>query len=914
MTHGSIDSDVSDTPGALPVGAKIGKYEIVQRLGTGGQSIVYKAYDALLDRHVAIKQVAPHLAADEKFLPRFREVVRQLAKLDCEEVVTIHDLIEDRAGVFIVMEFVEGHTLETMLSSSPGPAEVKAALQIIWRIAAGLAAIHKTGIIHRDLKPGNIIIGEGLRVKITDFGVAARAGAPVSMRLGTTKYMAPELFAGERVDGRADIYSLGMIAYEMLVGRGKFNEIFHEIVRDRHSEALRWMKWHSSPDQTAPPLDEANPTVPPALAAIVGKMLEKDPDRRYPDVEALGREIRASFSPKAQAQRAAGGAPRLSVEAAAQAEAGAATVGQPEATASGPEAAEGEPPTAELPREPMSLRKKLTLAAVAGGILLIVLAGVLIHLGARQAERRKRAEIAYSNAVELYNKAAKGETSQQRRAGFQAALKAFREIAASQQFSRLPVARQAYVKGTLCRAQLAVLDADWNETYDCSRMAEKALNDIEREYEDLGDWVKRARQELGDFEEYVGYQRMYVDAMRDVDSAMTAGDLEAAQAALDKAAEAARFLHREQRDRVLSIRRDVDEKKQQREFWAQVKDGDAQARKGDYAAAQSAYDRALSVLQSSQRKLSPKLLSDLRRTVELKKADLERERKYKQALVKAQSLEKSDKLAAAEAYEQAARIKPTEAGALMKKVQSLRYRHWMEEGQVALKAGRIEDAEKAFNSAKSVQETPAVAAALRSVRNLRDHHALVAQGDRLFFRQKNYDGALEKYREAQKLLRDPGVAKKITDCRYFIKLAEADGLRGKAQWDQARRAYEQAKRIKPAASAEVDQRLLLLEKDRKYAMHVTAGKEAWKKHDWSGAVAQFKQAQQEKDTPEVRDLISRVRYEQYVTLGREALDEESYNSALGYFKQAERLLATDEIKALIRQVKKALEQGSESGT
>jgi serine/threonine protein kinase len=202
MSGSGTGGKATGSAGGLPVGSKLGKYEIAERLGAGGEAIVYKGRDPLLDRYVAIKQVAPQLAEDEKFLDRFRDVVRRLSRLGCEEIVTIYELIEDENGT---LEFVEGHSIETTLATQPGPVEPKAVLQILWRIAAGLAQIHKAGIIHRDIKPANIIVGEGLRVKITDFGVAARAGVPASMRLGTTKYMAPELFAGTQVDGRADI-------------------------------------------------------------------------------------------------------------------------------------------------------------------------------------------------------------------------------------------------------------------------------------------------------------------------------------------------------------------------------------------------------------------------------------------------------------------------------------------------------------------------------------------------------------------------------------------------------------------------------------------------------------------------------------------------------------------------------------
>ena len=131
----------------LPKGAKVGKYEIVERLGMGGQAIVYKAHDPLLDRFVAMKQISSHLAGDEKFLERFRREAQILAKLgnEQESIVTIHELIEEERGLFIVMEYLAGHSLEAVLEDTSGPSEPKATLQILWRLAGALHAVHAAG-------------------------------------------------------------------------------------------------------------------------------------------------------------------------------------------------------------------------------------------------------------------------------------------------------------------------------------------------------------------------------------------------------------------------------------------------------------------------------------------------------------------------------------------------------------------------------------------------------------------------------------------------------------------------------------------------------------------------------------------------------------------------------------------------
>ncbi|MCP4375890.1 MAG: serine/threonine protein kinase, partial [bacterium] len=283
-------------------GELIGRYEVITRIAIGGQSIIYKCQDPALDRLVAIKQISTHLAEDKMFLDRFRTEAQILARLGAEqpEVVTIHDLLDDKQGLFIVMEFIEGISIERTLATNPGPVELKATLQILWRLCSALHTVHAAGVIHRDIKPSNIIITEGLRPMITDFGVAATSAGEASMVMGTTKYMAPELFSGEYVDGRADMYSLGFVAYEMLVGRDKFNEIFSDVVRDHTAEKVRWMKWHSNPKVSAPPLHTVNPDVPMALSNIVVKMTAKDSEQRFAGMEDLGRAIKQTFRPGAK--------------------------------------------------------------------------------------------------------------------------------------------------------------------------------------------------------------------------------------------------------------------------------------------------------------------------------------------------------------------------------------------------------------------------------------------------------------------------------------------------------------------------------------------------------------------------------------------------------------------------------------
>ncbi len=917
MTQPSQGRNTATTPGALPPGTKLGKYEIVEQLGSGGQSIVYKGYDSLLDRHVAIKQIAAHLAADQAFVERFREVAKQLAKLHCEQIVTIHDLIEEDAGLFVVMEFVQGHSIETTLRTNPEPVEPKAVLQIVWRIAAGLAAIHKAGIVHRDVKPGNIMVGEGLRVKITDFGVAARAGTPASMRLGTTKYMAPELFSGEGADARADIYSLGMIAYEMLLGRAKFNEIFQEVVRDPHSEALRWMKWHSSPEQLAPLLTEIDPTIPPAMSAIVERMMAKDPDDRYASVEELGREIRANFSPRAgrpigETRRAR----KLSLEGAAQAERRGGLVAEngDDLTVSplAPEAP-AEPATAEIPKQPMSRRKKLTLVGVVAGAAMVALIGLLVWNKIEQDRLTNEAYVLYNDAERIYKEAAQAPSAAEKRQKFAAAEKAFADVMNAYRDKARGVASQAGVMWYLAGAQQDVLGGDAQATGRDLKGAMDLNRQLQRSRGELYEWTQHMEGELDEFRTYWLQQREYADTMREARENLGNGKLDEALTLLrDKARKLAAM--EEQAKEVEALRQDILEKQKQEEYWARVREGEELAGKGNVEGAIAAWDKAIAVLDSAKATLPASIYKDLKDTAQKKQTQLRTDTEYARAVAEAQkALQAKSRLAAADAYEKANQLKPDKT--LLEKASGLRHDHYLELGKAHLEAGRTAEAEQELKKAQSFKNSPEVEAALKQLQQYKDYRQMVAEGDRLI-RQRNYEGALEKYEAAAKFKIDGELKGKIDETKFQLAMAKAEGFRVEKKWGEARQQYNLARRAKPDRASEIDAKLEVLKKQEVYSSYLAQALEARQKGDYAEALAKLNAAKAELPTPEVLDLIRQVRYEEHLQLGRRAMEERDFSSAIAYFRLAKGFLSagspTGEIDKLIQQAQELKDKSGSS--
>jgi serine/threonine protein kinase/WD40 repeat protein/multidrug resistance efflux pump len=262
--------DPPEAPGDL---GKLGPYRVVQLLGQGGMGIVFRAFDSTLHRTVAIKILAPQLATVSSARQRFAREARAAAAVRNEHVVAIHAVDEWRGLPFLVMEFIPGVSLQERIDRS-APLDVDSILRIGAQAASGLAAAHAQGLVHRDIKPSNILLENGVeRVKLTDYGLA-RAVDDASLThsgvvAGTPLFMAPEQARCETIDHRADLFSLGSVLYAMAAGRSPFRAtttmgVLRRVCDDAHR-----------------PLRAINPDVPKELAAVIDRLLDKEPSRRY---------------------------------------------------------------------------------------------------------------------------------------------------------------------------------------------------------------------------------------------------------------------------------------------------------------------------------------------------------------------------------------------------------------------------------------------------------------------------------------------------------------------------------------------------------------------------------------------------------------------------------------------------------
>jgi eukaryotic-like serine/threonine-protein kinase len=258
-----------------------GRYRIIRKLGAGGMADVYLAEDQELGRRVAIKILNDRHAADDSFIERFRREAKNAAGLSHPNIVSIYDRGEAEGTYYIAMEYLDGRSLKELIVGR-GPAPVKTAIDYARQVLAAVGFAHKHGIVHRDIKPHNVLVGPEGRLKVTDFGIA-RSGASqmteVGSIIGTAQYLSPEQARGAQVDQTSDLYSVGVVLYEMLTGQVPFTgDTPLEIAMKHLSEVPR-------------PPSELRPEVPHDLDSVVLRALAKDPSERYQSADEMDADL-----------------------------------------------------------------------------------------------------------------------------------------------------------------------------------------------------------------------------------------------------------------------------------------------------------------------------------------------------------------------------------------------------------------------------------------------------------------------------------------------------------------------------------------------------------------------------------------------------------------------------------------------
>jgi serine/threonine protein kinase len=263
------------------------RYELEELVGTGGMSSVYRAHDTLLERNVALKVLHAQYTDDDEFVERFKREARAVAQLSHPNIVTVIDRGEDDGRQYIVFEYIDGENLKERVVRS-GRLRVREALELALQTARGLAFAHQQGLVHRDVKPQNVLLNGDGQAKVTDFGIARTLDVDgvtqTGTVMGTSNYIAPEQASGQPVDVQTDVYSLGVVLYELLAGDVPFpGDNFVSVA----------MKHVNDPP---PNLLEVRKDVPLRVAAAVDRALEKDPAARFPTMDAFAAELEACLA------------------------------------------------------------------------------------------------------------------------------------------------------------------------------------------------------------------------------------------------------------------------------------------------------------------------------------------------------------------------------------------------------------------------------------------------------------------------------------------------------------------------------------------------------------------------------------------------------------------------------------------
>jgi len=869
--------------GSLKPGAKLGKYEVREQVAAGGMAVIYKAYDPSLDRHVAIKQIAPHLAQDDRFVERFRSEAQTLARLSGSQanIVNVHELIEaDGHQLFLVMEFVEGTPLRTIMDR--GPVPLQTGLGVLLSTALGLRAMHAQGIVHRDLTPMNIMMARDGALKITDFGLIGHSGGRTSLPMGTTKYMAPEMFTGAPVDPRADLYSLGLIAYEMFAGPEKFAQVFKDVLRDERAQQVRWMHWHANAGLRAPPLKEVQPGVPPLISKIIARMMEKDPSKRFASADQIIRWLRRIFVMHVQGKSISLTdsetlEKEMETEAAAPAVPAVRGRGAPSAAGAAEVPAVVEK-TAPIPQPKLTWKKAAFYGAVIGGPLVLLAVGLLIWNHYRWAGIQERARAALREADVLYDQGQWPESA----AAYDKIKREYVDLKS--------YAVYAHLKSLMARAENALAKKEWDE-------ADRAWDEAAKNGA-TSNWSQGFQERLAaarNVEQRVVEAKRAEQAQKYEEAIALLDHLRASYPDADKYAGA----------NLAEWITELQYKQVNREYQQKMLDGKTALEKG-------LLDEALRLFQDARKvRETPEIVEQIQAVTNRKEFirfevlgdRYAADRKWAEAV---------------DAYDKALKIQPSEA---VKKKRDNAKAESLAVDARALKAARaFAEAQKKWSEV--LQYNPQHPEALRE----RQQAAVTEQlesslraGDEAMA-QKQWEPAVRSYEDALKLLGPTDAETKriqgrIAEARYEAFMERGRDALARRAWDEARSVLNQAKALKD--SPEVIDLLSRLTDDQKFYQGLDLGKELMAQGKIVDALKQFEIVQKGRDTQEVRNLINEARYGMHVAKGKYYLNQNEPATAVGYLKLAQGLANDDkkkiEIQALLQEANRLIQEQAPEG-
>ena len=839
---------------SLQPGDKVGSYTIVQPVGKGGSGTVYKAHDALLDRHVAIKHV---ILGDAVDVGRLRDQVRREATLQKKaatarpkHLVQVIDTIDDPRGLMLISEFIDGVTLEQRLQLRSDPHDERGALGIVAASATALQDLHDQNIIHRDLKPANIMLPKHGGLKLADFGLAALIGDQESLSLGTVRYMAPELLRGDPATPSTDLYSLGMIAYELLAGRAKFDEAFKTVLRDRRNPAMRWMKWHTNERLTAPPLTQIVPKTPQNLSDLVARMMDKDPARRVRHADEVIDAIRRHFidGPPASASQADGGddGRASAIPAVAPYAAGLRDDGSTSSAGD----------TARLPT-----RSKIPL--ILAGLLgfWVVVGGVAWYVTTSQQEAAERRES--DAAIRAFNDA-KAELL----AGNYAAAIAGFEAIAEQFPQQSNTTRAAGVWSAFATARQAEQAGDF----------EAALKGYERfDADPQGD-----RTLVRPLIESVLRKSGFATALADIQAAIAADEFDKARRSVAKWR--AENLTASEAERLDAVESSITAAESQARFALLLREAQAFADEGKL-------DEAIALLDE-RTALPPegvRMLGKFRADLALKAALREAETAKSKGLL----------TEAIDAYRRALELEPN--ALVTAELNRLEARLAVRQGTELRDAGKLEQAAALFDTALLKDPTnPDAQRYRRELVSVSELESLLRAGDDAMA-GGDFETAVTQYRRAFEMDALDVVERKLREAQRALAMRDAEAFLAAGRLEDADRQANQAAQI-DADHEELINLRERIEVRRAYQSRLDEAEAQRAQGNLRLTLRRLQEAKEILDNPDVNQRIDATQYAWAIAKARQHLADGLLGPARAELEIAGRIDFTDEVQELLARV------------
>lgn len=847
MTH---EPDSQPHAAALSPGDTLGPYTVVSLLGAGQSSVLWRAQDAS-GKDVVIRQLIPGspAARERAFLQRCqREVDKHRAVAgDIRRVVLINELSDDPRGAFIVSDFISGASVAQLLDSRPDPFDLIRGLRIIQATAKVLEQIHRHDLIHGGLRPSHIILRLSGGVQVCDVGVAGLIADQEGLDPGAARYMAPELFHGNAADATSDIYALGMVAYEMLAGRGAFEQVFAAILADPRNAAMRWMKWHTNAKVSPTPLHEINPRVPVRLSDLVARMIAKDRSKRIATAEQLLQAIQRHFGKKNIEQ--------------AEVSPDAFTPSGPQAVTTGP----GD--TAELP--PQSKTPKII--AIAAAIVVVLTAGIWITVSTIQsqqlAQQRDLATATLSKADQDYNA---GRFDDARQA-YLAQMDAWPD-------DNDPLRLHARAGALLALSQIDLSNGDYDK-------ALVSLHELDR----LGEAGPADRQAVKSLTDQAEHRQAFDLALGSIREHLDAKRFAQARALIH---DTQRTGLTEQEDKqLLELQVQIESQLNTQHIDEALAQADKHVADGDYSA-------AINHLKGFARRVQSPRIDDRLKS-------LNTEKQFNELVAKGNDAEQDDQPAqAVDYFEQALAL--MDAPEISAQVPILKSRAAVQRGRDLAEADDTAAASEAFTTALGYDPDNAEARGWLARMNVTIEKRSLVESARRAEAVGDLVQAAGHYRSALTHGQDDQLLGDLHRVEAGIALAQAEQFIASGQLEQAGTELAKAKKLAPDNPA-IDEVITRHDQHTRFQELLTRGDGFVEQGRFAQATHAYRQARDIIDNELINQRLDDTEFNHLLAQARSYIDNEQWASASGILDTAAKLRITDELTRLRLQVRAELD-------